>query len=89
MKKMPFIPEFREAKARNQWIFDHADYFTLYRRKGRSVEKEEHPSFDEAVARAKTLIQRNADARYLIYAVFNNNDTLAATVSSDGVRRHE
>lgn len=89
MTTMPFIPEFTEYKARNKWIFDNADYFTIYRRKGRSVEKEQYPSFDEAVARAQQLIQRHPDMRYLVYAIVGIHDALVATVSSDGIKRHE
>ena len=87
--KMPFIPEFREAKERNKWIRDNAQYFTVIRRQDRRYERDEVYTFDEAVTLASNRIKRIPDLRFLIYAVAAGHDALVATVSSDGVKEHE
>lgn len=89
MNTMPFLPEFSGYKERNKWLFENAGYFTLYMRKGRSILKEEHPTWDVVEQRAKKLIERKSDSRFLIYAVYGIHDTLVATISKDGTVRHE
>lgn len=86
---MPFFPEFSDAKARNKWIKQHANYFTVVRRVFRSYERTEVPSFDEAIKTAKNLINRDESKRYLIYAVYDIHDALVATVTRDKVVVHE
>ena len=86
---MPYIPEFSGYKERNKWLFDNATYFTLFMRKNRTILKEEHRTWDEVEARAKKLVERKPDSRFLIYAVYGQSDTLVATISKDGVVRHE
>ena len=89
MNEMPFIPEFREAKERNLWIKENADYFTVTRRRRSSYLREEKPSLEEAIAFANRLVERDSEFRCLIYAVYNIHDTLVATVSKDGAKYHE
>lgn len=86
---MPFIPEFSDYKARNEWIKDHAQYFTVIRRWQRRYLREERHTYDEAIKFAEWVVKLNPDARLLIYAVALSHDTLVATVSSDGVKCHE
>ena len=86
---MPYIPEFSGYKERNKWLFENAISFTLFMRKNRTILKEEHRTWDEVEARAKKLVERKPDTRYLIYAVYGIHDTLVATVSVDGTVRHE
>lgn len=87
--RMPFIPEFREAAERNRWIITNAQYFTVIRRKNRSYLREECATMDEAEALAKRMLRDDPNARFLIYAVALGHDTLAATVSTDGVKHHQ
>ena len=86
---MPYIPEFREAAARNKWIVEHATYFTIIRRQKRQYLREEKPSFEAAEKVAQRIVKRDATARLLIYAVAGIHDALTATVSVDGTKRHE
>ena len=90
MNTMPYIPEFSGYKERNKWLFDNATYFTLFMRKNRTILKEEHRTWDEVEARAKKLVERNRHCDWsIIYAVCGIHDTLVATVSVDGTKRHE
>ena len=85
---MPFIPEFSDANTRNKWIVDNATYFTIIRRKNRQYLREERPTFEEAEACAKKLLERDPHGRFLIYGVYEAIDALAATVSVDGTKKH-
>ena len=89
MTDMPFLPEFRQAKERSKWITENASYFTVIRRKNRSYLREEKPTLAEAVSYAQRLIERDQEYRFLIYAGAGIHDTLAATVSIEGVKYHE
>lgn len=89
MSNIPYIPEFTKADDRNKWIVDNAKYFTIIRRQNARYEREERPTYEEAIKAAQSFVTRNPNARFLIYAVYNNvTDALAATVSSDGVQEH-
>jgi hypothetical protein len=80
---IPLIPDFNNYKDRNKWIFDHAQYFTIVRR---GYKTEERHTYDDAVKLAQWTVKLNPDARLLIYAVAAGHGTLAATVSSKGVK---
>lgn len=89
MTEMPFIPEFKEAKERNKWIVDHAEYFTVIRRKNRRNIRDECATLVKAIERAQELILEDNSIRCLIYAVAGIHDTLAATISAEGVKYHD
>jgi hypothetical protein len=86
MAEMPFIPEFKEAKERSQWIINNAEYFTIIRRKNRRNLREEAKTLDEAIQIAQRMIAAEPDMNCLIYGVWQNYDTLAATLTREGVK---
>lgn len=88
MTDMPFIPEFQRAEERNQWIKDHAQYWTVIYRLNRKNQREECWSFAEAVERAKSLVKNAPTGQLMIYAVAGGHDALAATVNAEGIRSH-
>lgn len=86
---MPFIPEFSNYRERNQWIRDHAQYWTIILRKDRRNYRAERHSLDESIALANQVLQIYPHKSLLIYAVAAGHDTLAATVSTAGVKTHD
>jgi hypothetical protein len=86
---MPFIPEFKQATERNQWIVENASYFTVIRRYNRCYQREECPTFDAAEQFAQRIIKHDPSARFLIYAVAGQHDALTATISNEGTKRHQ
>ena len=90
VKTTPYIPEFTQYKDRNKWIIENAEYFTVIRRHKNSILREERESLESAIALAQKWVQRDHDARFLIYGVtHDNHDALACTVSIDGIKHHE
>jgi hypothetical protein len=89
MDTMPFIPEFKHYKERNKWIVDHAQFFTIILKRDRKYLRSERYTFEEAVALANQVLEQYPHVRLMVYAVAGGHDTLTATVSTDGVTRHD
>lgn len=66
---------FESAQARQEWIIQHAEYFTTCRMIARRYIRAEHKSLDDARQAAKLLLAEDASKPILIYAVQGNSDT--------------
>jgi hypothetical protein len=66
---------FETAQSRNDWIIEHAEYFTTCRMINRKYIRNEHKTLDEARRHAKTMLAENGTKPVLIYAVQGNSDT--------------
>jgi hypothetical protein len=90
MTDIPFIPEFSKADARNKWIMENAQYWTVIRKRKRRYERDECWSLEDAVKLAQRRLANDPHKQpLLIYAVAGGHDALAATVHPDGVRAVE
>ena len=89
MGTMPFIPEFTSYKERNKWIVDHAQYFSIILKRNSKYLRSERDTFEEAVALANLVLEQYPHTRLMVYAVAGGHDTLTATVSTDGITRHD
>lgn len=66
---------FESAQARQDWIIQHAEYFTTCRLIARKYVRNEHKSLEEARQHAKVMLAENSAKPVLIYAVQGNSDT--------------
>lgn len=77
---MKSILDFTTAEQRAQWLVANAEYFTVIRRVNRSYERYEAPTLAAATQKARKLIGKHKNARYMIYAVCGPYDTYVQTV---------
>ncbi len=80
---MSAIPDFRDEKARREWIIANADYFTIIWTGGGN-KKAEVPTLEGARQAAKRIVDVHHDARFLVYAVFGPYDTYVETLTHKG-----
>jgi hypothetical protein len=85
----PFIPEFSHYKERNKWIVDNAQYYSIILKRNGEYLRSERNTFEEAIVLANLVLEQHPHARLMVYAVVGGHDTLTATVSTDGVQRHD
>lgn len=69
------MPDFKSEAERRQWIIDHADHFTIVRKRGRENLRAEVPDLATATQAANSIIEAHPDARLMIYAVYGTHDT--------------
>ena len=85
MQDMPFT----SAEARNKFIVDNAEYFTVILRSNRRNYRSERKALAEATELAEAVLKKWPESRLMIYAVLGDSSTLTATVSSEGIKRHK
>lgn len=74
--------DFKSAEERQQWIMEHAEYFTVFRYKNRKRIRHERPSLEEAEILARSLCLAEPGSRWMIYAVNGVMDSWIKTVAS-------
>ena len=77
--------DFETAKERNQWIADHADYYTVVRQLGprRGYERHEVKTLAEAIEMAGRMAGQ-AGKPYLIYGVAGTRDAMICFIDQEG-----
>lgn len=71
---MKTVPHFKNEPERQQWFIENASFFTLIRRINMRNERLEFPTKGEAEHAVRRLIEREPEARYMMYAVVNELD---------------
>lgn len=75
---------FKSEKERQQWVIDHADYFTVVRFKNRSYIHAAAPNEVKTLAEAETLatklVATHPDSRWMIYAVAPHISTFVKVI---------
>ena len=71
------MPDFKTIEERQQWIMEHADYFTVFRLVGRNRYRYECPTLAKAEELARSLSLQERGSRWMIYAVHGVMDSLS------------
>jgi hypothetical protein len=74
------VPDFRDEKARKEWMTTNAEYFTTIRRQNRRNIRSEHPTLEAAKAHAGRIVRLDSSAQLLIYAVVGPWSAYVTTV---------
>jgi hypothetical protein len=71
---------FANAKEREEWITNHADYYTTVRMIQRKYDRQEHKTLKDARTHAHLLLAKDKSKPVLIYAIHDNSDTYVEMV---------
>jgi len=79
-KKLDPPPDFKTDGERTAWIIQHAEYFTIIRRRGGKYERTESPLLCDAITLARSIVDEDPNARIMVYAVYGPYSAYVTTV---------